>query len=455
MKLWVKIALAAALVLALGAVAVFGGIYWYWFSGEKSPWSSESAEARAELDAGFRDFEKGYDADAALHFERARELDPKSAAALVFSAFTQQESSKDREVLEQLKALDASRFTDNELFLARLFEAEVKRDRAAVSSAVEDFLSRHPKEALALSMRCKLLWDAKKWDEAEACYRDILEVQPQWVQAQDRLGLLAMSRGRFAEAEDHFITYRYVAPNLPAPYSSIAILFLFTGRYEESEKAFRRALEIKRDFCPALSGLTHLYTVWGKLPEALEAIAQTEAQPACRALAQAGNTCSRRIFITYLQQDLPRARELDQDCPMAYGYSLGKHQLASWTGEFARAEEMEAAIHKTAGIDPAQQPAPFQMGFWHYFRGVRLIFQENYSEAAKEFELADGELRFWSGDNAILAFVNNVHWVYSLELAGRQQEAQALRRKIGAVNPRMLESFRIPVIEAKLAARRR
>lgn len=454
MKLWVKIALAAAVALALAAVAVFGGIYWYWFSGEESRWSSESAEARAELDAGYRDFEKGYDADAALHFERARELDPKSAAALVFSALASHDGDSGGEIQQQLAALDPGRFTDNERFLVRFFEAKTKRDRAAISAAVEDFLSRHPHEPLATSLRCDLLWEVKKWDAAEACYSDLLAAQPQWVQAQDRLGLLAMSRGRFAEAEDHFITYRYVAPNQAEPYSSIGILFLLSGRYEESEKAFRRALEIKRDFCPALSGLTHLYTVWGKLPEALEAIAQTEAQPACRGLGQGGNTCSRRLFIAYLKTDMAQAREIDPNCPAPAGYSLGKHQLASWAGDFARAEEMEKAIHQAANSDPAQQPTPFLMGFWHYFRGIRLIFEERYGEAAEEFQLADGELRFWTGDSAILAFVNNVHWVYSLELAGRQEEAQALRQRLAAVNPRLVESFRIPVLEARLAARR-
>lgn len=454
MKLWVKIALASVAVLVLAAVAVFGGIYWYWFSEEESPWSSESAEARAELDAGYRDFEKGYFADAALHFERARELDPKSAAALVFSALTAVDGDSDREAVRvQVAALDASRFTDAERFLVRLFEADMRHDPAAVSVAVEDFLSRHPNEALAISIRCDLLWNRKLWDEAEACYQDLLAKQPQWVQAQDRLGLLAMSRGRFAEAEDHFITYRYVAPNQAAPYSSIGILFFLTGRYEESEQAFRRAIEIKRDFCPALSGLTHLYTVWGKLAQALATIDQTEAQPACRGLGQGGYTCSRRIFLAYLQNDLAQAKEIDARCPAPLGYSLGKHQLAVWTGEMGRAEQMEAAIGKDAGNAADQQPTPFLFGFWHYFRGVRLTFEDRFDDAAKEFELADGELRYWTGDSAILAFVNNVHWVYSLELAGRQEEAQALRQRIAAVNPRLFETFRIPVLEAKLARR--
>ncbi len=227
---------------------------------------------------------------------------------------------------------------------------------------------------------------------------------------------------------------------------------MLTGRYEESEGAFKKAIEIKRDFCPALSGLTHLYTVWGKLDAALETIAATEAQPVCRGLGQGGYTCSRKIFNAYLREDLAKARELDAACPAPLGYSLGKHQLAVWQHDFARAEQMEAAIGKDAGVDPAKQQAPFLSGFWHYFRGVRLIFADEYDQAAEEFAIAEGHLRYWTGDTAILSCINQVHWVYALELAGRTEDAQALRKKIGAVNPRLLESFKIPVLDDKLAA---
>ena len=455
MKLWVKIALAAGVLLACLGAALLGGVYW-WFSEEESHWSSESAEARTELDAGYRDFEKAYYADAALHFERARELDPKSAAALVFLGITTSESETQRaDFVKQIDALDQRRFTDVERFMVRFFKAG-KHQHDELSAAVEDYLSRHPDEAFARSIRCDLLWDRKQWDDAEACYRALLLEQPQWVQAQDRLGLLVMSRGRFAEAEDHFVTYRYVAPNQAGPHYSLGILYLLTGRYQESEAAFTQALETKRDFCPALSGLTHLYTVWGKYPQALETIERSEGQAACRMLVQGGFTCSRRLFNAYLQNDLAKALEVDAGCPLPpTGYSLGKHQLAVWQGEFPKAEAMEEAIGREAGTDPAKQAIPFLNGFWRYFRGVRLIFEDRFGEAAEEFKLAEGELRYWTGDNAILAFVNSVHWVYALELAGRDEEAQALRRQMTAINPQLFENFKIPVLEAKLAARKR
>lgn len=455
MKLWVKIALAAGLLLICLGAAVLGGVYW-WFSEEESRWSSESSEARAELEAGYRDFEKAYYADAALHFERARELDPKSAAALVFLAFVTLEGDSEREAIrKQVDELDSKRFTDFERFLVRLLKAGSKHGGPEVGAAVEDFLSLHPDDPFVRNMRCELFWEAKKWDEAETCYRALLKEQPQWVQAQDRLGLLAMSRGRFAEAEDHFVTYKYVAPNQPAPHSSIGILFMITGRYEEAEQSFRRALEIKRDYCQALSGLTHLYTVWGKYAAAIEVIELTEGQAACRFQLVNGFTCSRRLFNAYLQNDEAKARELDQACPAPMGYTLGKHQVAVWFGEFERAEAMEAAASKAAVDDPEKQVVPFLAGYSHYLRGVRLIGQERYPEAADEFAAADGELRYWTGDNAILSCVNDVHHVYALELAGRDQEAKALRQRLAAVNPRLVESFKIPVLEAKLAARKR
>lgn len=454
MKAWIKITLAVLVVLAVGTAATLGGLYWFWCSTPEAPWSSESAEARAELDAGYADFEKDYMADARLHFERARELDPKSAAALVFLAFASKSSDSERQAIEkELDALDPARLTDLERFLIRLLKAQ--HNREAVSAAVEDYLSRHPDHAFAITFRCDLLWENQRWDDAEACYRDLIEKQPQWVKAQDRIGQLAMSRGRFTEAEDHFATYRYVAPNQPGPYTSFGVLYLILGRYEEAEKSFRQALELKQDFCQALSGLTHLYTVWGKMPQSLEVVAQTEAQAGCRHLATQGNLCSRRIFNAYLVEDRATAEAIDPSCVPAYGFTLGQHQLASWQGNFARAEEMEGAILKLSGTDPAKQPNPFMGGYYHYLRGVRMIFQQTYEPAAVEFKLADDQLRYWSGENSILYLTNRVHWVYSLELAGKKAEAEALRQEIQKVNPRLLQSFKVPVLEKKLAAQAR
>ena len=120
-----------------------------------------------------------------------------------------------------------------------------------------------------------------------------------------------------------------------------------------------KAIEIKRDYCPALSGLTHLYTVWGKLDAALETVAATEAQTACRGLVLGGNLCSRRLFNAYLRSDLAKAEEIAA-CPAPGGYSLGKHQLAVWQGDFARAEDMEAAlisICRSASISSSNSPS--------------------------------------------------------------------------------------------------
>lgn len=455
MKPWMKFALAAVVVVAFLAAAILGGAYWFWCRAESgSPWSSESAEARAEIDAGLKDLEKAYGPDAALHFERARELDPKSPAALVLLAFSLVDGDPERATIkEEVAKLDPARFTDHERFLVGVFSAQTKMDLAEMSRVVEDYLSRHPEVAFAVSMRCMLMWDHHQWDEAEACYRQLLKEQPQWVLAQDRLGQLAMSRGRFAEAEDQFLTYRYIAPNQAGPYGSMGVLYLLTGRYEESEASFRKALEIKQDYCPALSGLTHLYTVWGKTQQALEMIAATEGQSACRPIMTSGFTCSRKIFNAYLVNDRATAEEVDRSCPAPLGYSLGKHQMAVWRGDFASALTMEAAVEKNAGADPAKQAIPFVSGYLHYLRGVRLLGQDQYPAAADEFKQADGELRYWTGDTAILTLVNHVQWVYSLELAGRKEEAAALRKAVATVNPRLLESMKIPALEAKLAAR--
>ena len=50
-------------------------------------------------------------------------------------------------------------------------------------------------------------------ETSERLNRRLLEISPNWVLAYNQLGYITMLQGRFAEAEEYFTSYRFIAPD--------------------------------------------------------------------------------------------------------------------------------------------------------------------------------------------------------------------------------------------------
>ncbi|MBN1788288.1 MAG: tetratricopeptide repeat protein [Sedimentisphaerales bacterium] len=108
---------------------------------------------------------------------------------------------------------------------------------------------RHNKEALrirpnsleALNGLAVSLHSAGKIDEAVDYYIQILQMDPNMAVTRANLAMALTSQGKVAEAVEH---YRIVAEATDAPqnYFDYGKALLQLGRYEEAEKAFRKAL---------------------------------------------------------------------------------------------------------------------------------------------------------------------------------------------------------------------
>ena len=73
--------------------------------------------------------------------------------------------------------------------------------------------------------------------------------------AYNQLGYITMMQGRFAEAEEYFTSYRFIAPDQANPHDSLGELFIVLGRYDEARNSFEQALVQKPDFTVAFEHL--------------------------------------------------------------------------------------------------------------------------------------------------------------------------------------------------------
>ncbi len=416
-------------------------------------WTTDSAAARAHFEAGFDAWGKAYYIDAVVQLEAALELDPDFAMPMLFlSAFYPPGREERRLWLDRLEAAELSRLNEREAFMVRYGLAWAGRGNEDPRRVLAEFLEARPEDPFAIRSRCDVLWADQLWDSAEACYQSFLQLYPNWAMAQNRLGYIAMAQGRFSEAEERFLTYRYIAPDQANPYLSMGELLMLLGRYEEAEFALAEAVRIKPDLCPAHALRSELKMHEGDFAAADRLLQKMKAIPSCGLYQDIGLFCAVEAWMHYFAGDLEAARQtMDARClERRKGFDLLAHRLAVMAGDDAAARAMEMALHEHfEEVRKAEQPVyeKFYTALEAHMQGVRALAADDFAAAAEQFQRADAMLDYWGGDRSGFKPFNRLNWLRALERAGERSKAKAVRHKIDAVNPRLVESLHLVDLE--------
>jgi tetratricopeptide (TPR) repeat protein len=417
-------------------------------------WTTSSEEARSCFILGFEAWSKEYYSDAVGNFEKALLLDPGFVAARLFlAACTAPGDPEHRSRLQALLDVDLTALTIQEQFLVRYDLARAGMIDENPAQILDEFLAEYPQDPFGLSARCDVFWQDQEWDAAEPCYHRLLKQHPDLVMAQNRLGFIAMARGRFSEAEERFVTYRYLAPDQALPYQSMGELLTVLGRYEEADIALLQALAIKKDFCEAHRLRIKWRTDANRVEEARELLAHMREIPACGFYSQFGYYCTREARLLYHEGELEATwQALNGEClERRHGFDLLAHRVALATGRDTEAQRMEEALHDYFEL-LASAELPVYTAFYAavqaHMEGVRLASMGNLAAAAESFEAVDKRLGYWGGDRASFKLFNRLNWMYALESSGKTARAEALRRKIEAINPRFLDDFQASDLDA-------
>lgn len=437
-------ALIIVAILISVSVLVLGGLYFWCTAPQDGTWTARSPEALEELEAGVEDLSRQYFLDAILHFERALELDPKMPAAKVFLAQIYSELPDQRDqYLTALREADPEQMNERERLLRRYLLAMVDGHRAEGREAVESYLAEHPTDPWALDLKCSAAWLRRDWGEAETCYRRLLEVDPNWVDAQGRLGYIAMARGRFEEAEELFRTYAYIAPDQAAPHAAVGQLVTVLGRYDEAQQEFDRALAIKDDFCEAHHYQVSLDMLRHDFEKAKATLDAMEQIPACSVYEQWGIYCGTRSWIYYLMGDIDAAKaEMDDQCLEARGgWDAANHRISAMTGDLQRAAELLALARRgLEGKDDDPEARTYYLeAIVLHMEGIQNAATGDWPAACELFEAADEDIQYWTLSRAAFKLRNRQDLLTCLKQQGRDEEAMELAREISEVNPHYLE----------------
>lgn len=107
-------------------------------------------------------------------------------------------------------------------------------------------------------------------DEAKRIYLKILEEKPDYIQALNNLGVLAMAQGNSKEALSYYRRILEKSPNYGKAYNNMALILLREGDRKLAEEYLKKAIEIDREGIEAYINLSALLRSEKRLTEAIK-----------------------------------------------------------------------------------------------------------------------------------------------------------------------------------------
>lgn len=406
-------------------------------------WTTHSLEALHEFEQGLEAEMKYYRAEAKEHFKAAIELDPTFTACRV-ALFHHSGHGEERDQLgRQLRDTDTSRLNARERFLVEYTLLREGREVQGARDRLDSYIEANPKDPYGLSLRADNAWESGSLDEAEIYYKRLLEADPNWVSAQNRLGYAAMAQGRFAEAEELFETYKFIAPDQANPHDSLGEMLTLIGRYEEAEASLRRAVEVKPDFCASYRHLVELEILQGT-PEAIDELFPS-IDGNCSDEYPEHIRCTVTLWKDFYAGDFDAPWwENRQKCTELLGpreYLI--HQMASLGGRTDKALDVEKAIREMIGEHETGEAysMKFPRGLLLHMEGTRLAAGGQAEAAVTALQKADRYLVYWGEGQGILKMVNQLALARVLEELGQHDAAVAAAEQVRTVNPRFEEFY--------------
>lgn len=427
-KLWV-----VALVLAVFAAGV--GL-WAWLS--RPTWSTRSPEVLALVEKARGELNKLYYREAAELLEQAVAKEPGSFAARYFlqRAYSGLGRFQEaREQLEILRQMDPQGLTARERMLLDLLVLRRSGDREAFLNRLLEYQAQYPREVELARLLAFTYQELGKPEEAERWGRRTLELDANDALAYNMLGYVELARGRWAQAEEQFRKYAFIAPDQANPHDSLGELYLITGRLDEAERELQAAVNVNPRFYPAWRHLADLAILRGDLPAAKAAVANLaealDLKPEERAVTEAsvagllGFFHGDRELLIQAAAGIPNPKD-------EWEYFV-VHAASCVRGDWAGAEALESSMEQavTAGV-----PGSRSLGrLLPLLRAHRLLGQGRWGEAAAAAQQAVAGTSYGNVGQAWIKLTAQCWLALAHARSGKGEEALAALAEVRAVNP--------------------
>src|SRR5438552_1610804 len=182
-------------------------------------------------------------------------------------------------VLAQLRANQAlQQFPDYvpALLLLRKCLATAEAGSEAHESVLRRILQLDPNDLMAATELCTMLFHKGETEECEVLARSCLRLMPLNPTLQSVMGLLLSQRGRPAAGEFHFRRVIELDGEKPVVANNLAYCLKLQGKVEESERWYRKAVQMAPDDASVWIGWSKLEEARRNIPKAWELLKRAE-----------------------------------------------------------------------------------------------------------------------------------------------------------------------------------
>jgi tetratricopeptide (TPR) repeat protein len=238
------------------------------------PVTTKSAPARAKFEDGMVALEQLRRGEAVNDMRAAVKRDPRFAQAwILISHLTHDpdEQATARARAEQL----APRVTSGERLLIRWLAGIQEGNFVPAISAMNDLLSRYPKDHRLMFLGGRWLLHEGRYAQAAGVLERAIALYPDYPAALNELAYAYAYSGRFDKGFALMDRYVQLEPNQPNPYDSYGDLLRAAGQFDAALEKYRLAIRVDPNFGSEL-GVADTLAVMGRESEARETYVKAE-----------------------------------------------------------------------------------------------------------------------------------------------------------------------------------
>jgi len=234
--------------------------------------TTNSLDAWKQYSAGV-DLTNRFRIDEAMpHFEKAIALDSTFAAAYIklCPLYLRLDKREQAHKLFQKLQMIKEKATPQERYQVDILEARFNNDAKAFITAIKEWLKKYPDDRDANYTLAELYAEWHNVEPAIKYFNKVLEIDPKYKIAYNRLGYAYAEMGDFSKAISTLNKYKELAVDEHNPYDSMGDVYRWFGDFKNAVKHYKKALKLNENFAASWANLAGVYFERGDYKKALK-----------------------------------------------------------------------------------------------------------------------------------------------------------------------------------------
>jgi serine/threonine protein kinase/Tfp pilus assembly protein PilF len=253
--------------------------------------TTRSMEAYRYYLEGRENLRKYYYNDARIAFEKAVALDPDFAMAYAFLSNVYrnlQNIETSDTAIKRAKALSLETTEKERLRIEAYYALNVEKDSAKYHRIYLQMAEKYPKEKRIFYNLGGYYLNGQAYDKAIIEFNKALELDPNYGEAHNFLGVVYLATGDFSKAVDHLKKYVSLSPGEANPVDSLAEAYFDMGWLDEAIANYKEALRINSGFNYSYFSVGYIYALKAEYAEAMRWMDQFIATAPSPGIKRAG-----------------------------------------------------------------------------------------------------------------------------------------------------------------------